>query len=565
MNYSKDSIIKHCIIVFLLIVVIGPVFNDLLSQNIQSKPTRQSSLEAFSKGDFEKAYSEFSLLLRTYSKDPSYNYYSGVSLIKLKRSPDQAVTYLKQALQSSAMVKNIPADALFYLGRAQQMAGSFTEASESYNLFTEQEGKRAARDLGVPEFIKQCNEKTGAISKTDAVLAEKIKTGNTDVIKPEAKTEVKPEVKPEAKAVIIPPVVTKPAINRDIPASYDLILGEALKLQHKSDSVSSIVLKQKSELAGIPDSEKPAFKAEIAENELIAASLQKSADAKTKEASMEFKDSVKRGNNSIIKDTIGLTEKKNIEKADIKLDTIKKILRSAVKPVEYFSFFEVLPKPVTDPKEKISMEPEIPPGLIYRIQIAVFRNPVALSYFKGIGPVYGFKIAGTDKTGYYVGMFRRLAEANKALVKVKAKGFKDSFIVASSGNKAVSADRALILEKEWGKIPFISNLNSTTETPIDTLPPALSFRVEVVRSSTLLKPEVLKEVEKMAGNRGLDILPLEDGKFAYLIGNFITFTSAEEYANLLIRNGYPEAKVVGWLGKREIPVETARQLIENIK
>jgi hypothetical protein len=69
----------------------------------------------------------------------------------------------------------------------------------------------------------------------------------------------------------------------------------------------------------------------------------------------------------------------------------------------------------------------------------------------------------------------------------------------------------------------------------------------------------------MAGNSGLDIQQLEDGKFAYLIGKFITFASAEEYAGLLVRNGYREAKVVGWLGKREIPVETARQLIENIK
>ena len=97
----------------------------------------------------------------------------------------------------------------------------------------------------------------------------------------------------------------------------------------------------------------------------------------------------------------------------------------------------------------------MPPGLIYRIQLAVFRNPVAPSYFKGITPVYGFKVTGTDKTNYYAGMFRRSADAKKALLQVKETGFRDAFIVALSDNKPVSADRAAVLENEWGMKPFV--------------------------------------------------------------------------------------------------------------
>jgi hypothetical protein len=69
----------------------------------------------------------------------------------------------------------------------------------------------------------------------------------------------------------------------------------------------------------------------------------------------------------------------------------------------------------------------------------------------------------------------------------------------------------------------------------------------------------------MAGRHGLDIQPLDDGNIVYLIGKFITFESAVEYADLLMRNGYREVKVVAWLGKKEIPVDTARQLFENLK
>jgi hypothetical protein len=69
----------------------------------------------------------------------------------------------------------------------------------------------------------------------------------------------------------------------------------------------------------------------------------------------------------------------------------------------------------------------------------------------------------------------------------------------------------------------------------------------------------------LAGGRGLDIITMEDKKIAYMIGNFITFESAAEYADLIVRNGYRDARVVAWLGTKEIPLETAKQLFENLK
>ena len=99
----------------------------------------------------------------------------------------------------------------------------------------------------------------------------------------------------------------------------------------------------------------------------------------------------------------------------------------------------------------------------------------------------------------------------------------------------------------------------------DTIPPTLSFRVEVSKSKKPLQDDVVEGIKKMAGARGLDIQTLDDGNIAYLIGKFITFESAAEYSDLLIRNGYREAKVVAWLGNKEIPVETAKQLFENLK
>ena len=153
----------------------------------------------------------------------------------------------------------------------------------------------------------------------------------------------------------------------------------------------------------------------------------------------------------------------------------------------------------------------------------------------------------------------------KALPQVRQTGFRDAFLVAFSGGKPVSLERASILEKEWGIIPFTPDEQIIKEIQADTIPPTLSFRVEVVRSAKPVSEQSYEEMKKLSGTRGLDIEILADGNIVYLIGKFITFESAEDYADLLVRNGWRDAKVAAWLGKQEIPVETAKQLFKSLE
>ena len=120
---------KHIILVGLLIAF-GMPFNHLDSQTIQIKPTRQSSLEAFSQGNYEKAYSEFRELLVTYSKDPLYKYYSGVCLVKLNKDPGEATKLLSDAVQGTGVVKTLPSDGLFYLGTCSADVGEIFRSSQ---------------------------------------------------------------------------------------------------------------------------------------------------------------------------------------------------------------------------------------------------------------------------------------------------------------------------------------------------------------------------------------------------------------------------------------------------
>jgi tetratricopeptide (TPR) repeat protein len=549
-------------VTFAMMVLALICLNDCFAQKSQTVTTRQSSIEAFSKGNYEQAYNDFSQLLLKYPKDPLYKYYSGACLVMMKKDPQEAVALLQQSLNGASVVKSLPPDALFYLGRAQQMSGKFTEAIASYNSFTDQVGKKAAREQGVPGYIQECENKKGIVAASAVIPAAAPSGEKAAVIKPADQPAVNNAgEKQDGKEI---------SERKELPSDYENMLDEALKLQYKADSLTLIAGEQKKQLDKLSEPEAVSLKMKISQNEILASSYQKSADMKYADAQAKMNpkhETVAQTAETIpqvvSKEPVLAEEGRNIQGSAGQTDTMKKEIPAALKSAGVFSFFEVLPRGAAYPDEKIKIDPEVPEGLIYRIQLAVFRNPVAPSFFKGITPVYGFKVSGSDKTNYYAGMFRRSADAKKALLQVKETGFKDAFIVALSGNKPVSADRAAVLENEWGTKSFV-DMTLPGATP-DTIPPTLAFRVEVVRSLKPLKPDAVDALRGMAGNRGLDILHLTDGNNVYLIGKFITFESAAEYADLLIRNNYRSAKVVSWLGNKEVPVETARQLFNDLK
>jgi tetratricopeptide (TPR) repeat protein len=540
--------LKNPIISICLIILVQLPAEILFSQNAQAKPTRQSSTEAFSQGNYEKAYAQFSELLLIYPKDPLYKYYSGVSLVKLNRDPAEAAMLLKEAVSGAGSLKSLPSDGLFYLGRANQMAGNYSEAIEAYNSFTSHAGKKTAREMGVPELISQCSQQTGKPAEPSVAAAQVLSSS-------------KPVEAVQKPAEILP----GPQIQMG--QESEQVLNAAIAYQLKADSVTSMVNSQKNKMESLPLSQRSSAKVAIAENEKVAAGFQASADKKYQEArdltNHAATTSAPETGKTIVISQMSVAEPAtgpaSVSKAYAVQDTAKRPM------IGIFSFFDATGKPVTDPKAKVAVDPPVPAGLIYRIQIGVFKNPVLPSYFRGLSPVYGFKVEGTEKIIYYIGMFRKSADASKALSSVKAKGFRDAFTVPLSDSKRVSSDRAASLEKEWGTKPFYSVEKSMSKSEADTVTQTLSFRVELSRSPVPLAYDAVEEIKKLAGNKGMDIILLQTGEYSYLIGKFITFESASEYADLLKRNGYRDAQVAAWLGRKEIPIETAKQLFEKLQ
>ena len=495
----------------LVVSVLLVSFTDLYSQETQHKPSRQAAMDAFSGGDYEKALREFTVLLQAYSRDPLYKYYSGVCLVKMNREPENASEFLREALNGSLDIKSIPDDAWFYLGRSQQMAGRFPDAIDSFNNFEEKAGKKRARDLGTPGYIQECKERRGE-------PGQKTMTEKTT----EGKTAVQPAVKP------VP-------LKQDVPVAYDKVLSEAMKYQVKADSLNALIAEYGKEYDKLPPSQKQSAKSRISEMESLSAEYQRMADEK-----------------------FGNTVTPPPAKKEI---TVTPVLPETNKREEIYAVFNVETDPARITNQKISIDPEIPAGLVYRIQMGVFSKQMDPAFFKGISPVSGFKIPGTESTKYFAGLFRRIADASRSVLTVKQMGFNDSFVTAVLDGKAVSLERASLMENEWGQKPFIviAQVQKTAETAASTL----VFRVEIKRSVKAVADETAEVYMKMAGNRGFEIITAEDGTFVYLIGKFITFESASEYADLLRRNGYRDAKVSAYLGSKEIPVETAKQLFEK--
>ena len=486
-------------------------FSDLYSQETQHKPSRQAAMDAFSSGDYEKALREFEILLQVYSRDPLYKYYSGVCLVKMNREPENASEFLREALNGSLDIKSIPDDAWFYLGRSQQMAGRFPDAIDSFNNFEEKAGNKRVRDLGVPGYIQECRERRGGPGQKPP--AEK---NNAE------QTPVQPAVKPTPQ-------------KQDVPVAYDKVLSEAMKYQVKADSLNALVAEYRKEYDKLPPSQKLAAKSRISEMDSLSAEYQRMADEK-----------------------FGNTVSPPQVKKEI---VVTPVLPETNKREEIYAIFNVETDPARIRNQKISIDPEIPAGLVYRIQMGVFSKQMDPTFFKGISPLSGFKIPGTESTKYFAGLYRRMADASQSAVTVKQMGFKDSFVTAVLDGKAVSLERAALMENEWGQkaLIVIAPAQKTVETAASTL----VFRVEIKRSMKQVPDETAEVYRKMAGNRGFEIFTAEDGTFVYLIGKFITFESASEYADLLRRNGYRDAKVSAYLGRKEIPVDTAKQLFEK--
>jgi hypothetical protein len=567
MSDSRKSMI-WIIMVLMWVLIHLPVAN---AQRI----TGQSAGGAFARGDFSGAYEQYSTLLASFPRDPAYLYGAGVSLIMLSAKPDEAADLLSRALAASSPVRSAPADTRFYYARALHLSGQFSNAAIEYEKYSEAAGRREARDRGLAGLIEQCNNHSG-------MVANSLTTNYNPVQQPVERAQ-----NPES-IVKDDPITDSQIIGANppdtLPAKTDILLSNALIMRVNADDADKGVIKLSDSLlilAGVP----------VPESITVRADLTLPAVEETKITSA---DPAKSGTNSqglALSDIDTLTGRDIAEAArPAQMTTDTSVVRSQVPLVidttetkapaiqperrdSVFSIFAMKNAPHYSRTNPVTVSTAFPPGLLYTVQLAVFRNPVDPSHFRRLYPVFGVKVPGRELTTYYSGLFRTMADASKSLGSIRNEGFKDAFITIFMDGKSVSAERGAILEREWrrrglpeweGVVPVVAASAVVVPiVPADTIPPTLLFRVEVLRAGKEDNKELREEVSRVAGDRGFEIMNPATGIYVYIVGKFLTFESASAYADLLRRNGYKDARVAAYAGSREIPIEIALKLFER--
>ncbi len=102
---------------------------------------------------------------------------------------------------------------------------------------------------------------------------------------------------------------------------------------------------------------------------------------------------------------------------------------------------------VYSPKHPIPIDPEMPEGLYFKVQIGAFKKPIQQSLFKGMNPLNG-ETTPSGVIRYTAGLFKEVSPANTAKDKIKGLGYRDAFVVAFYNGKRISYDEGLALLKQ---------------------------------------------------------------------------------------------------------------------
>ncbi len=110
-----------------------------------------------------------------------------------------------------------------------------------------------------------------------------------------------------------------------------------------------------------------------------------------------------------------------------------------------FELDEAAPQSQYSERNPIPIDPPLPSGLMYKVQIGAFRNAIRQDVFKGISPIIG-ESTPQGFTRYSAGEFNSFAPADAAKDKIRNIGYGDAFVVAYLNGQRISVAQARAIE-----------------------------------------------------------------------------------------------------------------------
>ena len=191
----------------------------------------------------------------------------------------------------------------------------------------------------------------------------------------------------------------------------------------------------------------------------------------------------------------------------------------------------------------------LPEGLIFRIQVGVFRNAVPDYFFREFSPVSGERL--TDElTAYLTGFFVNSVQANDARGQVRGLGYTDAFVVAYCDGKRIPIKQALEYEKKGlctirNQGEVLSEASALLNSKEESIPSTVNIPKEVYYT---IQVAALKNQDngKLKNVPALFYIQSKTGLYKYNSGKFKQLNEAKQQRDALKTLGYTDAYIVAY-------------------
>jgi len=274
----------------------------------------------------------------------------------------------------------------------------------------------------------------------------------------------------------------------------------------------------------------------------------------------------------------------------------EKIIRSAPRRPASLANIDRMPRTVDEPifiklglnesaydeSKPIPSLVELPDGLVYKVQVGAFRNPIPQDLFKGFAPLTS-EPGPNGITRYTAGLFNNEREAVGARDEIRNFGYKDAFVVVFRNGERISirSARSNAGALAQSSSSATNDQSRTSSTPSGTTP---SSNTNTVPSRTADLGEDVKNAATIdelfftvqigvyskkvkegtfAGLEDVNALELPTGLIRYNSGIFQSLEQAENHKNNISSNIADAFVVVYYNGRRISVNEAARILNQN--
>jgi len=276
-------------------------------------------------------------------------------------------------------------------------------------------------------------------------------------------------------------------------------------------------------------------------------------------------------------DSLDIIEQEVVE--DVKLPEVKPEI-VPVNPEDILSKYFVPPtvitqeiflltdKKVYSQENPIPLNPKIPKGLIFKVQVGAFRNPIPQDLFQGFAPISAEKVRD-DITRYRVGYFKTYQDANQAKNQIRglSSSYRDAFVVAiNNGERIKLSEARAILSNQTVALPPTSPSSTNSLS---------NLRTEIAQDLTLASVKTIDQTtgifysvqigafsKPLLKENALNISPLlvsrVNNLYKYSTGEFNTLELADIRKAELIDDGIlTDAFIIAYNNGRSISLQQA--------